>query len=84
MEPKRAWAAIRQRAGIPDVRIHDLRRTLGSWMAVAGTSLQVIGKSLGHRDLKSTEVYARLSVDPVREAVEKATAAMLEMDIAKP
>jgi hypothetical protein len=47
-------------------------------MATQGTSLQVIGKSLGHRSLQATEVYARLSVDPVREAVDKATAAMLE------
>jgi len=82
-EPRREWYRVRKLAGLPDVRLHDLRRTMGSWLANAGTSLQVIGKALGHRDLKSTEVYARLSVDPVREAVDKATRAMLETDGAK-
>jgi integrase len=36
-EPKKAWVRIRNRAGVPDVRIHDLRRTLGSWLAASGT-----------------------------------------------
>lgn len=78
VEPKRAWNRIRERAELPDVRIHDLRRTMGSWLATAGTSLQVIGKALGHRDLKSTATYARLGTEPVREATEKAAAKMLE------
>jgi hypothetical protein len=56
--------------------MHDLRRTLGSWQALGGTSLQIIGKSLGHKSMKATEVYARLTTDPVREAVEKATQTM--------
>jgi integrase len=73
----RVWQRICQRAGLQDARLHDLRRTLGSWMATQGTSLPVIGKSLGHRSLASTEVYARLSTDPVREAIDKATGAML-------
>jgi len=74
----RAWRRIIGRAGLQNVRIHDLRRTLGSWMAMQGTTLQVIGKGLGHRCLQATEVYARLSTDPVREAVDKATTAMLQ------
>ena len=77
VEPKTAWKRILDRAGIRDLRIHDLRRTLGSWQAAAGTSLQIIGKSLGHRSLKSTEVYARLNLDPVRLSVNKAVDAML-------
>jgi len=44
VEPKSAWARILERANITDLRIHDLRRTLGSWMAAAGTSLPIIGK----------------------------------------
>ena len=80
MEPKKAWGQVRKEAGIPDIRLHDLRRTMGSWLAEAGTSLQVIGKALGHRDLKSTEVYSRLSVDPVREAMGRAVGRMLESD----
>jgi integrase len=58
--------------------MHDLRRTLGSWQALGGSSLQIIGKSLGHKSMQSTEIYARLTTDPVRESVEKATQAMVE------
>lgn len=61
-----------------DLRIHDLRRTLGSWQAKAGTSMLIIGKSLNHKSLQSTAIYARLDLDPVRQSVDKATQAMLE------
>jgi integrase len=64
-------------AALKDLRIHDLRRTFGSWQAATGASLVVIGASLGHKDVSTTAIYARLSVDPVRNAVEKATSAML-------
>ncbi len=63
--------------GLPDLRIHDLRRSLGSWQAVTGASSYVIGKSLGHKSQQATAIYARLNLDPVRESVEKATEAML-------
>lgn len=77
-DPKKAWERVRERSGLTDVRMHDLRRTLGSWQALTGTSLHVIGKSLGHKSVKATMVYARLTTDPVREAVEKATQKMSE------
>ncbi|WP_321855567.1 tyrosine-type recombinase/integrase [Paraburkholderia tropica] len=64
-------------ARIPDLRIHDLRRTLGSWQAAAGASLAVIGKSLNHRTVSATAIYARLNLDPVRESVTRATSAMM-------
>lgn len=60
-----------------DLRIHDLRRSLGSWQAIGGASLPIIGKSLGHRNASSTAIYARLHDDPVRRSVESATSAML-------
>lgn len=74
--------AYAKKNGIPlsgtlnDIRIHDLRRTFGSYQAIAGTSLQVIGKSLGHKSLQSTQVYARLNLDPIRQSVDKATELM--------
>jgi integrase len=64
-------------AGFRDLRIHDLRRTLGSWQAATGASLPILGKSLGHKSLAATQIYARLNLDPVRESVNKATDAML-------
>lgn len=78
VEPKSAWKRIIERAGLRDVRIHDLRRSLGSWQAALGASLPVIGKSLGHRQVSTTAVYARLEMDPVRASVEAAETAMLQ------
>lgn len=77
VEPRKQWENLLTRANLPGVRIHDLRRTLGSWQAATGASLSVIGKSLGHRNVATTAIYARLNIDPVRESVNKATDAML-------
>ena len=76
-EPRRGWKRILARAGIVDLRIHDLRRTLGSWQAKTGASLVIIGKSLNHKNPSTTAIYARLDLDPVRESVNTATSAML-------
>jgi integrase len=67
-----------------DLRIHDLRRTLGSWQARTGASLSIIGKSLNHKSVQTTAIYARLDTDPVRESVERATSAMLAAAGLKP
>lgn len=58
------------------MRIHDLRRTAGSYMAIQNVSPTIIGKALGHRSMQSTAVYARLTQDPVRQALENAQAAL--------
>jgi integrase len=75
--PKKGVKSLMDRAGITNLRIHDLRRTLGSWQAITGASLAIIGKSLGHKSVDATLIYARLSADPVRDSVEKATSAIL-------
>ncbi|MEJ7694912.1 tyrosine-type recombinase/integrase [Daejeonella sp.] len=67
---------ITLRIALMDVHVHDLRRTFGSFQALTGASLQIIGKSLGHKSLQATQVYARLNLDPVRHAMQKATNAM--------
>ena len=77
MEPKKGWKRILSRAGIDNLRIHDLRRTLGSWQAKTGASLAIIGKSLNHKNQNTTAIYARLDLDPVRDSVNKATSAMM-------
>lgn len=61
-----------------DLRIHDLRRTLGSWQAKTGASMTIIGKTLNHKTHQATAIYARLDLDPVRQSVNTATQAMLE------
>ncbi|MCP4701229.1 MAG: site-specific integrase [Gammaproteobacteria bacterium] len=77
-EPKTAWQRILSRAGIENLRLHDLRRSMGSWQAATGANLSVIGKTLHHKDVASTMIYARLDLDPVRQAMETAAKAMLE------
>ncbi len=76
-EPRKAWAAILERAGLDDLRIHDLRRTFGSYQAAANVSLHTIGKSLGHRSGEATRIYARLNLEPVRAAVHTGVDSML-------
>ncbi len=63
---------------ISDLRIHDLRRTFGSFQNMTGANLSVIGKSLGHKTQRATQIYARLNLDPVRKSVNTGTSAMLE------
>ncbi len=76
-EPRKGWERILKRAEIENLRIHDLRRTLGSWQAKSGASLAIIGKSLNHKNTNTTAVYARLDLDPVRDSVNTATSAMM-------
>jgi integrase len=77
-DPMRAWRRLLKNAGLENVRIHDLRRSMGSWQANGGASLQIIGKTLGHNDPQATMIYARLQIDPVRQEVTKAVKAMCE------
>lgn len=72
VEPKRPWYKLLNDAKIEDLRIHDLRRTLASYMAMDNQSLQIIGKALGHKSVASTQIYSRLMNDPVRKAMESA------------
>jgi integrase len=66
-----AWGRIRKRAGIEDVRLHDLRRTAGSWLAQAGNDLHLVGSILGHRNLSTTRIYARLGHDVMHRALDE-------------
>lgn len=66
----RPWDRIRARAGLPDVRIHDLRHTFASYGAGAHIGLPVIAKLLGHAQISTTERYAHLATDPLKRASE--------------
>ena len=78
-DPTKPIGKVFTAAGLEGVRLHDLRRTFGSWQAANGSSELLIGKSLGHRNTAATKVYARLTLDPVRQSVERATAAMRDV-----
>ena len=68
---KDPWGAVRGAAGLPDVRPHDLRPSFASVMAADGASLLLIGKRLGHKDVKTTGRCAPLATDPLRVAADK-------------
>jgi len=67
---KDPWSAIRDAAGLPEVRIHDLRHSFASIGAGGGMSLPVIGALLGHKNTATTARYAHLSDDPLRTAAD--------------
>lgn len=66
--PYEGWYRILERAEIEDFRLHDLRRTHGSIAADSGVSLHIIGNMLNQQSQAVTAIYARLSLDPVRQA----------------
>ncbi len=68
------WRRVLEVAGLSGIRLHDLRHTVGAWAASSGLSLLLVGKLLGHRQAASTERYAHLAADPVREAAERVAA----------
>jgi integrase len=65
------WRELRKVADVSDIRFHDIRRTVGSWLANGNNSTALIGKVLNHSSPQATAIYARLHLDPVREALEK-------------
>ena len=74
----RPWYALLKRANIENLRFHDLRRTFGSYQAITGASLHIVGKALGDKTSAATKVYARLTMAPVRDSIQRAADKMLE------
>ncbi len=69
-ELKRFWKAVTSEAGLDDYRIHDNRHTHASHLVSSGLSLAIVGKLLGHTNPLTTQRYAHLADDPLREAAE--------------
>ncbi len=65
-----SWHTARQQAGVPELRVHDLRHSFASFLVNAGRSLYEVQELLGHADIKTTSRYAHLSRDRLAEAVE--------------
>ncbi len=78
------WGKIRTRAGLADVRIHDLRHSFASVAAATGSSLPVIGALLGHKQPQTTARYAHLAADPLKQAAEAAGAHLASALNARP
>jgi integrase len=83
------WDRVCKRAGIPRtgpnaVRVHDLRHSYASFMVSAGFSLPVVGAMLGHTQAATTQRYAHLMDNPLREAANKMGSLMGGLVTAKP
>ena len=65
-----SWDAARIRAGLPDLRVHDLRHSFASFLVNAGRSLYEVQELLGHADIRTTSRYAHLSRERLIAAVE--------------
>jgi integrase len=65
---QKPWRAIREAAGLNDVRLHDIRHSFASVAASNGQSLPMIGKMLGHTQASTTQRYAHLQRDPLKQA----------------
>ena len=65
------WYDVRARAGLEDVRLHDLRHSFASRALALGETLPVIGKLLGHSDIETTARYAHLAQDSIHETAER-------------
>lgn len=67
-----SWDTARKRAGMADVRIHDLRHSFASFLINGGRSLYEVQKILGHTQVKTTQRYAHLSHDSLVAAANTA------------
>ena len=78
---QKPWQRVRALAGLPALRLHDLRHAFASAAVAAGDSLFLVGKMLGHRQASTTERYAHLAPDPVKAVADRTAerlAAMME------
>ncbi len=64
-----SWEIVKGKAGLEDFRLKDLRHTFGTWLAIGGTPLIVIRDLMGHKNIKTTEIYAHLGPDQKNNAV---------------
>ena len=72
-----SWELVREKAGLKDVRIHDLRHSFASRALARGHSLTMIGRLLGHRQPQTTARYAHLAPQSVKSAAESVADSLL-------
>ena len=60
LDPKPHWQQVRKTAKLPELRLHDLRRSFGSWLGASGIAPKLIGAALGHKTDITSRVYVQL------------------------
>jgi integrase len=69
----KVWTRLRTKAGLPHLRIHDLRHQYASFLVNSGRTLYEVQQILGHSDSKVTERYAHLSTKTLQAAANSAS-----------
>lgn len=64
----KVWNRLRQKAGLPKMRVHDARHAHAHMLCAAGRTLLEVQTALGHRHYSTTSRYARLSMKTMHEA----------------
>jgi len=67
----RMWRRVREETGFKDLRIHDLRRTVGSWLVRDGASLHLVGAVLNHKNQATTAGYAYFQTGDRHKALDR-------------
>jgi integrase len=75
---KDPWQEIREAAGLPHLHLHDVRRSVGSWLGAAGHTAPMIGELLGHKSAITSKVYIKLGALDVKKALVGAHAALVK------
>ena len=81
---EKPWQRVRRRAGLDDVRLHDLRHSYASMAVQNGVDLLTVGAILGHKSLATTRRYAHLSDAPIRDAADKVSSLLSQSLAAGP
>ena len=66
-----AWTRIRSKASLDDVRLHDLRHTVGTYAGQTGANAFLVRDKLGHKTLAMTARYVNRDADPLRDLSDK-------------
>ncbi len=76
---QKVWERVRDSAGLQGVRLHDLRHSFASVAVSGGHSLYMVGKILGHKQARTTEIYAHLAADPVKAVANQTASVIAEL-----
>lgn len=77
VEPKSAWKSVLDKAGIKDLRLHDVRRSVGSYAAMNGASLRQVGSILGQKSPQASAIYSEIAQESARATLDASIDAML-------
>ena len=80
---QRRWDRFCETAKLVNLKPHDLRHTIATWMVDLGISKEIIAKALGHEDEASTDIYAKVNIDPVRIAMDAGVKAIQNASVEK-